>query len=72
MFELPYIKQIQLVRHTINTSPTRGIKTHHITASVITPLDQTILNPQNLIAIFNLYLYHQSLLFTNWCTVELL
>ena len=32
MFELPYIHQIQLAHHTINTSPTHQIKTHHITA----------------------------------------
>jgi len=29
--------ETQPVNHTVNTSTTRWIKTHHITASVITP-----------------------------------
>lgn len=47
MFELPYINQIQPVHHNINTSPTRWLKTHHITVSVITPHRSNNFKPQD-------------------------
>jgi len=44
--------EFKLVYHTINTSPTCWIKTHHITTSVITPhTHQKILTPQILIIV---------------------
>jgi hypothetical protein len=41
---------------TVNTSPTPWIKTHHITASVITPYKQNNFNSQD----FNNFGFHGS------------